>query len=175
MTEPLELPVFLRISAEVRKQAWAEWLAKTQKESTMTKIGAKEQAQRAMREGSATVAGNPAAANTATTEPKAKPEAPVAKEKPVRTKTSKKAARTPVKGKTAGKKPAKAAKTGDGPRPGSKLEIIGKMLARPEGCTAKQVLDACDWTAVSMNQQATALGVKLKKEKVDGVTVYRAA
>lgn len=79
-------------------------------------------------------------------------------------KASQAKARTPVKGKTE-----------SGVRPGSKLEIIVGMLKRPEGCTTKQVLEACKWPAVSMPQQAEAAGLTLKKEKVDGVTVYRAA
>ncbi len=58
-----------------------------------------------------------------------------------------------------------AHKRGDGPRPGSKLEIIGGLLARAKGCTRADVLAATDWPAVSMQQQATALGVKLRTEK----------
>lgn len=60
-------------------------------------------------------------------------------------------------------------------RKGSKLEKIATMLKRKEGCTAAQVMKACGWPSVSMPRQAELAGLKLKKEKVDGVTVYRAA
>lgn len=79
-------------------------------------------------------------------------------------KASKAKARTPVKEKTSGV------------RPGSKLEIVVGLLTRAEGCTAKEVLDACHWPSVSMPQQAKAAGLTLKKEKVKGEpTRYRAA
>ena len=61
------------------------------------------------------------------------------------------------------------------PRVGSKLEIIKKMLNRKQGCTAKEVMAACEWPAVSMPQQAKALGIKLKTEKVGRTTRYWAA
>lgn len=57
-------------------------------------------------------------------------------------------------------------------RPGSKLESIGKMLSKKEGCTTADVLAATDWPSVSMPQQAKALGITLHKKKVDGVTRY---
>ncbi len=62
----------------------------------------------------------------------------------------------------------------------SKVETIGQLLRRKEGCTTAEVLKATGWPAVSMPQQARALGVKLKTEKVDGpngrrVTRYHAA
>jgi hypothetical protein len=76
-------------------------------------------------------------------------------------------ARSPVKGKTAKHAPAK----------GSKLEKIGKLLSRKEGCTTAEVLKATGWPAVSMPQQAKMLGVKLKTEKgpfgPEGRTVTR--
>jgi hypothetical protein len=82
--------------------------------------------------------------------------------------TSKKAARSAARGKV---DHAKA-----GPRPGSKLAKIATMLKRPTGCTAAEVMKACDWPSVSMPQQAKALGVKLKKEKQPGSpTRYRVA
>lgn len=123
-------------------------------------------------------------------EPAAAPKAPTKKPaatKPAPAKKSAPAAKPAPTKKAAAPKKAAAAKpapkakaatkkapAGEGPRPGSKLEIIYKMLTRSAGCTTKQVLEACDWPAVSMPQQARALGIKLKKEKVDGVTVYRA-
>lgn len=145
-----------------------------------TNVGPKEAQLRAARASDGTDTESTKPAGNVATDPK---------ETKVRTKTTTKkadakakaktAARTPVKGKTTKAKPA-SAKTaakpvGDGPRPGSKLAIIRDLLSRPEGCTTKQVLEACQWPAVSMPQQARALGVTLKKEKVDGVTVYRAA
>jgi len=60
-------------------------------------------------------------------------------------------------------------------RPGSKLETIVKLLTREGGCTTKDVLKATEWPAVSMPQQARAAGLKLRKEKRDGVTYYSAA
>lgn len=54
----------------------------------------------------------------------------------------------------------------------SKKEIIGEMLLRPEGCTSKEVCEAMEWPAVSMPAQCKAAGLKLRKEKVDGVTRY---
>lgn len=62
-----------------------------------------------------------------------------------------------------------------GPRPGTKLAKIVGMLKRPTGCTAAEVMKACKWPSVSMPQQAKAAGLRLKKEKVHGVTRYRAA
>lgn len=88
----------------------------------------------------------------------------------MRTKTNgKKAAagkaRTPV---------AKAAAS-KGIRPGTKLEAIVSLLCRPKGCTTKDVLKETGWPAVSMPAQAKAAGLKLRKEKIDGVTHYFAA
>lgn len=58
---------------------------------------------------------------------------------------------------------------------GSKLEVIVKLLTRQGGCTTKDILKATDWPAVSVPQQARAAGLKLRKEKRDGVTYYSAA
>ena len=85
--------------------------------------------------------------------------------------------------KTKGAKTAAAAKSADGDpvgksfvvRPGSKLETIVKMLKQPNGCSAKEVLAATGWPAVSMPQQARAAGLTLSKQKVDGVTRYSVA
>lgn len=79
--------------------------------------------------------------------------------------TTKARSRQPVRAKTtsAEKKP----------RPGSHLEKIGEMLARKNGCTAKDVLEATRWPSVSMPQQAKALGITLHKHKgEDGITRY---
>jgi hypothetical protein len=66
------------------------------------------------------------------------------------------------------------------PRKGSarvlKVEAIGKLLRRPNGCTRPEVLAATGWPSVSMQQQAEALGVKLKQDKKPGeLTRYFAA
>ena len=150
----------------------------------MSTIGKKEQALRDTREnGKANGAGIAELAKQIEAIPAKKPDQPpqaassapeekpkAKKEKNVVRKNSKtaKAPRTSVKGKTTAAK-------GNGPRPGSKLAIIHGLLTRAKGCTSKDVLEACEWPSVSMPQQAKALGLKLKKEKVDGVTVYRAA
>jgi hypothetical protein len=155
------------------------------KEDDMAKIGPKEQRLLDLK-----------AQRCADTTPRTTPAEPVkpkesvmeattsAAEAPKQDKARKPPAAKPAKRAAAKAKPAKptpkakaakpAEKT-DGPRPGSKLAIIGGMLARPEGCTTKQVLAATEWPAVSMPQQAKALGIKLVKEKVDGAFVYRAA
>lgn len=54
----------------------------------------------------------------------------------------------------------------------SKAEMIGEMLMRPEGLTSKEVCSTMGWPSVSMPAQAKAVGLKLRKEKVDGVTRY---
>lgn len=97
-----------------------------------------------------------------------------------KSKTAKKSAaanaRKPAKGAGKPQKAAASAPKGErGVRPGSKLEIIVGLLTRPEGCTTADVLKATEWPSVSMPQQAKAAGITLKKEKVDGRTVYRAA
>src|ERR1700745_3096427 len=48
---------------------------------------------------------------------------------------------------------------------GSKLSIIGAMLRAENGCTREEVLQAMGWTAISMQQQAKALGVELRVDK----------
>lgn len=91
------------------------------------------------------------------------------------TKRSKKAATAKARsGKSKTPKTGKKSKIG-APREGSKLAIVGKLLARPEGCTTQDVLKATGWPSVSLPQQAKALGVTLKKEKDGNVTRYRAA
>lgn len=83
----------------------------------------------------------------------------------VRPKAKRNKARKPVKGKTEAK----------APKVGSKLAKIEKLLRREEGCTAADVLKACNWPAVSMPQQARALGVRLKTAKEGRITRYWAA
>ena len=67
---------------------------------------------------------------------------------------------------------AKATANARTPRAGTKLEIIKRMLNRKNGCTAKEVMAACEWPAVSMPQQAKALGIKLKTQKIGRTTHY---
>ena len=77
--------------------------------------------------------------------------------------------------KTATKTTPKA-KPASEARKGSKTALIGDLLKRKEGCTTADVLKATGWPAVSMPQQAKAVGVKLRKEKKPGeVTRYWAA
>jgi hypothetical protein len=73
-------------------------------------------------------------------------------------------------------KPKKSkAKTNGGPRKGSALAKVAGMLRRPKGVTRKEVLAATGWTAVSMQQQAKAAGMKLKINKSERPFTYRAA
>jgi hypothetical protein len=78
----------------------------------------------------------------------------------------------PTKAKTAAKakKPASEAKTKTaGPSRGqSKTAMVGEMLLRFDGCTAAEVMAACNWPSVSMPQQAKACGLTLRKDKVSG-------
>jgi Protein of unknown function (DUF3489) len=87
---------------------------------------------------------------------------PMEKKMSSKTKT-KSTARTAVKGKT----------TAKGNKP-TKTQMILDLLKRKQGCTTADVLKATGWPSVSMPNQARMAGVKLKKEKVDGVTRYRA-
>ena len=57
-------------------------------------------------------------------------------------------------------------------KPGTKLQIIDKMLRRKAGCTARECMDRCGWPAISMHQQARAAGLKLRIEKDGGLTRY---
>lgn len=75
-------------------------------------------------------------------------------------------------------KPSKATKATPEEKPtseakkGSKTALIGELLQRKEGCTAADVLKATGWPAVSMPQQAKALGIGLRKKKDGKVTRY---
>ena len=53
-------------------------------------------------------------------------------------------------------------------RVGTKTELIGKLLLRPQGCTLSEVLNVTGWPTVSMPVQANLLGVKLRREKKPG-------
>lgn len=93
-------------------------------------------------------------------------------------KAAEKAAGAPKAAKGAKTKAAPAKRTSAPRKPGtgSKTELIGALLKRAKGCTTKDVLEATGWPAVSMPQQAKALGIGLRKEKKPGeVTRYFAA
>ena len=178
--------------AELRREAerqWREWMPTRHEttrpqlrsilkrlrnvhKATMPKPGPKELQTRALPH---TRTNQPAPVTTKKT-----PAAPVASEKSTTTPTAKpEANQETAMAKTAKKKTAKtaapktaAAKTNGGVRPGSKLEIIAKLLTRPEGCTSAEVCKATGWAAVSVPPQAKAAGLKLTKKKEDGVTRY---
>lgn len=57
-------------------------------------------------------------------------------------------------------------------RPGTKLAIVAGLLTSKAGCTAKEVLAATGWPAVSMPQQAKSAGLVLRKEKQGKETRY---
>jgi hypothetical protein len=81
-----------------------------------------------------------------------------------------------IKAKTKRTPKAKAVTNGNGhngPRKGSKMEVLYRMLIRKSGCTRAQVLSETGWKAVSLQQIATGLGLKLRQEKEKGsVTTY---
>ena len=90
-----------------------------------------------------------------------------------------KAAQKAVKGKKAAKAKAQTpttAKLTSGHtkaiRPGSKLEIVVGLLKRKEGCTAAEILSACQWPSVSVPQQARAAGLTLRQQKDGKVSRY---
>lgn len=121
--------------------------------------GPKEQALRAQRE---------AETDTPATEAATKKAAAKPAKKPVVSKKAKAATTTPAAAAATTEAPA-----GTAIRPGSKLAIIVKLLAKKNGCTAKEVMAACNWPSISMPQQAKACGVDLHKHKgADGVTRY---
>lgn len=74
----------------------------------------------------------------------------------------------PAKKKAAKKKVAAPGNGGTAKRAGGKLDVIKKLLARKNGCTAQEVKDACEWPSVSMPQQAKALGVELHRKETEG-------
>jgi hypothetical protein len=50
----------------------------------------------------------------------------------------------------------------------TKVAIIAALLMRERGCTRAEVLKACSWPSVSMQQQAALAGLKLRKVKAKG-------
>lgn len=65
------------------------------------------------------------------------------------------------------KAPAKPKLTGK-----SKNEIVAELLAKSEGTTKDEILEATGWPTVSVPRQAAWAKMKLVKEKIDGVTRY---
>lgn len=55
----------------------------------------------------------------------------------------------------------------------TKKEHIAHLLSQPNGTTTSEVLKATGWPAVSMPQQAAAIGVKLVKWKENGVWKFK--
>lgn len=104
---------------------------------------------------------------------KASAKVPQAEQKPthssISTRRGKAPSKTDARATTARKSTSPPPKT---IRPGSKLEIIVKLLKRPKGCTAADILDATGWPAVSVPQQARAAGLELRQEKDGKVTRY---
>jgi hypothetical protein len=102
-------------------------------------------------------------------------ESEVAKSKAAKKSTAKKAkgAKKVVAKKAATAKGKKA--TGNGVRPGSKLDILRGLLTRKSGCSHEEACKALGWTSVSMGLQANKLGLKMRREKTkDGVSRYYA-
>lgn len=60
-------------------------------------------------------------------------------------------------------------KSSNGP---TKREIAAGLLQRTEGCTARDILDATGWPAVSVPAIAKASGMKLRQEKDGRVNRY---
>lgn len=54
----------------------------------------------------------------------------------------------------------------------TKREIAADLLTRAEGCTAREILDATGWPAVSVPQIAKASGLTLRQEKDGRTTRY---
>lgn len=54
----------------------------------------------------------------------------------------------------------------------SKVQIVASLLTRSGGCTRKDILDATDWPSVSVDAQAKAAGLKLRKVKEGRTTTY---
>lgn len=54
----------------------------------------------------------------------------------------------------------------------TKREIAANLLRRPGGCTAKDILEATGWTAVSVPSIAKAASLTLRQEKVGRSTRY---
>lgn len=54
----------------------------------------------------------------------------------------------------------------------SKREMAAGLLLRPEGATAKDILDLTGWPSVSVQQVARASGLRLRQEKEGRATRY---
>lgn len=161
---PLETPE----ARKARKPGKDRTVEKTKAKPTKAP-GKKEAALRALREKAATAkpapkakgkTGHPAikavAFTPAAQEPATAPEAEtaaVAPAKPAKAPRAPKAAKpAPVEG---------AAKV-------NKTAIVGTMLARPEGATLAELLEATGWPAMSVPRQADLAKLDLRKEKEAG-------
>jgi Protein of unknown function (DUF3489) len=92
---------------------------------------------------------------------------------------SKAPAKSPVKAAPAKAKPQAKPQAGKPPhalggrKPGSKFDLIYKMLSKPKGCTRSEMLEKIGWQAISMQQAAKRVGLELRQEKSGtGLTRY---
>ncbi len=54
----------------------------------------------------------------------------------------------------------------------TKVQIVASLLTRSGGCTRKDILAATGWPSVSVDAQARAAGLKLRKVKEGRTTTY---
>jgi hypothetical protein len=93
--------------------------------------------------------------------------------KPAKAKPAPKSAKASRKAK-----PGRTAKTKDAARPGSKKDIVLKLLRREGGATLAELAKATGWQNHSIRgflsaQVGKKMGLKLESEKVDGERRYR--
>jgi hypothetical protein len=77
-------------------------------------------------------------------------------------------------------RPGTAAKSGQAPRAGSKLDKIVTLLRRPAGATIEQMTTATGWQAHSVRGAISGalkknLGLAIGSDKENGRRVYRIA
>jgi hypothetical protein len=167
--EPAGLAILREAKKEKERTAKAK--AKTRKESLMAKRKTTAAMPPAPPEGSEPAAPVDAASTKIAAPPAPPGEAAASEESEMTTRTR--------RGKSAGsKKSAAASSSARKPKSApavdgkSKVEVIGGLLRRDGGCTAKDVMEATGWPSVSMPAQAKALGVKMKQKKEGRVTRY---
>lgn len=86
---------------------------------------------------------------------------------------SKAKSKSKAKAKSRGKSTPRKAGSGE-VRKGSKTEMVKNLLMRKNGTTRKEILEKCEWPAISVQAIAKSCGLKLTKEKEPGKpTVYR--